>query len=112
MFIVDVKQQYNNNNSWHNRDMFFSIFFDMKVCCVFSLESPLRGNSNAYTQYTIFNIKMKIALNYSKSAVMGYFSKDLKNEFETAVVNEPSVFEPLKCGFVAIDIVLQKTCPW
>ena len=27
---------------------------------------------------------------------MGLFSKGLKNEFETAVVNEPSVFEPLK----------------
>ena len=27
---------------------------------------------------------------------MGFFSKGLKNEFETAVVNEPSVFEPLK----------------
>ena len=25
-----------------------------------------------------------------------FFSKGLKNEFETAVVNEPSVFEPLK----------------
>ena len=27
---------------------------------------------------------------------MGFFSKELKNEFETAVVNEPSMFEPLK----------------
>ena len=29
------------------------------------------------------------------------FSKGLKNKFETAVVNEPSVFEPLKvyCRF-------------
>ena len=27
---------------------------------------------------------------------MEFFSKGLKNEFETAVVNEPSVFEPLK----------------
>ena len=27
---------------------------------------------------------------------MGVFSKELKNEFETAVFNEPSVFEPLK----------------
>ena len=27
---------------------------------------------------------------------MGYCSWGLKNEFETAVVNEPSVFEPLK----------------
>ena len=31
----------------------------------------------------------------------GIFSKGLKNEFETAVVNGPSVFEPLKfyCNF-------------
>ena len=63
---------------------------------MFSLESPHRGNSNEYTQYTIFNIKIKIGLNYSKSAVMGYFSKGLKYEFETALVNEPSVFKPLK----------------
>ena len=27
---------------------------------------------------------------------MGFFAKGLKKEFETAVVNEPSVFEPLK----------------
>ena len=27
---------------------------------------------------------------------MGFFSKELKNEFETAVINEPSVFEPLR----------------
>ena len=27
---------------------------------------------------------------------MGFFSKGLKNEFEKAMVNEPSVFEPLK----------------
>ena len=63
---------------------------------MFSLESPHRGDSNEYKQYTIFNIKKKITVNYSKSAVMGFFSKGLKNEFETAVVNESSVFEPLK----------------
>ena len=27
---------------------------------------------------------------------MGFLSKGFKNEFETPVVNEPSVFEPLK----------------
>ena len=27
---------------------------------------------------------------------MGFFSEGLKNEFETAMVNEPSVFESLK----------------
>ena len=55
-----------------------------------------RGDSNEYTQYTIFNINNKNTLNYTRSAAMGFFSKGLKNEFETAVVNEPSVFEPLK----------------
>ena len=29
-------------------------FFDMKVSCVFSVESPHRGDSNENTQYTIF----------------------------------------------------------
>ena len=68
----------------------------MKVCCVFSLESPHRGDSNEYTQYTIFNMNKKNTINYPKSAAIGFFSKGLKNEFETAVVNEPSVFGPLK----------------
>ena len=48
------------------------------------------------TKYTIFNTKKKIILNYPKSAAMGFFCKGPKNEFETAVVNEPSVFEALK----------------
>ena len=60
---------------------------------MFSLESPHGGDSNEYTQYTIFNIKKKITLNYPKSAGMG-FSKGLENEFQTAMVNKPSVFEP------------------
>ena len=74
----------------------FSILFNMKVCCMLSLESPLRGDSNEYIHHTIFSIKKKIILNYPKSAAMGFSFKGLKNEFETAVVNEPSVFEPLK----------------
>ena len=63
---------------------------------MFSLESPHLGDSNENTQYTVFNIKTKITLNYSKSAAKGFFSYGLKKEFETAVVNKPSVFEPLK----------------
>ena len=61
-----------------------------------SLESPHRGDSNEYTQYTIVSMNKKNTINYPKSAATGCFSKGLKNEFETAVVNEPSVFEPLK----------------
>ena len=40
--------------------------------------------------------KKKISVNYPKTAAMGFFSKGLKDKFETAVVNEPLVFEPLK----------------
>ena len=43
-----------------------------------------------------FIIKKKITPDYSKSAAYENFSKGLKSEFETAVVNKPSVFEPLK----------------
>ena len=32
----------------------------------------------------------------SQTCSYGIFSKGPKNEFDTAVVNEPSVFEPLK----------------
>ena len=63
---------------------------------MFSLESPHRGDSNEYTQNTIFNIEEKITLILSWD-----FSKGLKNEFETAMVNELSVFETLK--FYCID---------
>ena len=38
-----------------------------------------------------FNIKKKIILNYPKVCNYGIFSKGPKNEFETAMVNEPSV---------------------
>ena len=34
-----------------------SIFFSMKLYCVFLLESQPGGNSNGYTQGTIFNKK-------------------------------------------------------
>ena len=42
------------------------------------------------------NIKKKIILNHSKSAAMGFIPRGPNNELETALVNEPSVFEPLK----------------
>ena len=38
----------------------------MKVCSMFLLESPHRGNSNEYKQQTIINIIKKITLNYAK----------------------------------------------
>ena len=67
----------------------------MKVCCVYSLESPQRGDSNEYIQYTISQYEKKNPQLFQICSY-GIWSKGPKNEFETAVVNEPSVFEPLK----------------
>ena len=70
----------------------------MTVCCVF-LELPHQGDSNEYKQHTIINIKKKITLNYPKYnniCSYGILSQGLKNEFKTAVVSKPSVFELLK----------------
>ena len=61
--------------------------------CVFSLELPHRGDSNEYTQYTIFNIKKKIC----KYGI--FFPKGPKKEFKRAVVNETSVFKSLKAYY-------------
>ena len=63
---------------------------------MFSLESPHRGDSNEYTQYNIFNMKKEKHPKSSQIRSFGIFSKGLKSEFETAMVNEPSVFEPMK----------------
>ena len=60
----------------HNKNI-FSTFFNTDVCCVFSFELPYRGDSNEYTQYTIFNIKKKINLKYTKS-IPGIFPRDLR----------------------------------
>ena len=58
----------------------------------------------ALTQYTIYIIEKKITPDYPKSARMGFFSKGLKNEFETALVNERSVFEPLKFYYINLAV--------
>ena len=39
---------------------FLKIFFDIKICCTFSLESPHQGDSNENTKHTIVNIKIAI----------------------------------------------------
>ena len=66
---------------------------------MFKLESPHRGDSNEYTYHAIINIKKENHTNYPKyNNVCSYGSFYLKtqNDFKIAVVNEPSVFEPLK----------------
>ena len=39
----------------HNKDI-FSFFFNIKVNCVFSLQSPYRGDFNEYTKIYHFSI--------------------------------------------------------
>ena len=69
---------------------------EMTVYCVFSLESPHRGNSDEHKQYTLFSMNKEKHPKLSQVYSYGIFPNGLKNEFETAVVNEPSVFKPLK----------------
>ena len=52
----------------------FSIFFSMKVCCVFSLEF----DSSEYTQYTIFYIKEKIPLIIPNLQLRDFHLRDSK----------------------------------
>ena len=72
---------------------------------MFSSESPHRGNSNEYAQYTSFNIKKKIT-KIIPNLQLWDFSTGLKNKLEVAVVNEPTVFEPLKfyciCNLICV----------
>ena len=43
------------------------------VCCVFAFQTPQRGDSNKYTQDTIFYMERKVTIDYSKSAAMELF---------------------------------------
>ena len=70
-----------------------------------SLESPQRGNFNEYTEYTISQYKKENHPKLSQICIYEICSKGPKNEFETAVVNEPSVFEPLKFYFMYLHYV-------
>ena len=73
---------------------------------MFSLESPQGDDSDQYTQYTISQYKK---VNHPKSSQIcnyGICSKGPKNEFETAVVKEPSVFEPWKFYSISLRIMV------
>ena len=62
---------------------------------MFSLKSPHRGDSNKYTQYTIFNIKKEINLNYPKPAAMGFF-KGTQGRVRNSRDKRAISVEPLK----------------
>ena len=60
-----------------------------------------------YTKHTIINIGKKITRNYpnyNNVCSYGIFLLGTKNELEIAVVNEQSVFEPLKVDCIAFSL--------
>ena len=57
-------------------------FLYIKVYCLFSLESPHPGDSNQYTQYTIFQYEKENHSKLSQFCNFGIFSKGLKYELE------------------------------
>ena len=75
----------------------------------FLLQSPCQNDSNEYIQHTI--IYIKITRNYPKynkmSADLGFLLLGTQEEFEIAVVNELSVFEPLRfyCNVFCIALL-------
>ena len=60
-----------------------------------SLESPHQDYSNEYTQFSISQYEKENNPKLSQSCSFGIFSKGPKNEFKTAVVNEPLAFKLL-----------------
>ena len=53
-------------------------------------------DSYEYTHYTIFKRKKRKSPKIIPNQQLLDFSQGLKNEFEIAMVNKPSVFEPQK----------------
>ena len=63
-FFQSFQNSSNSSRTQIFRDYVF-LFYHGIVCCVYSLESPHRGDSNEYTQHTIIVYKIeKISLNY------------------------------------------------
>ena len=103
--VVLAKSIYGSAKSRGIIEISFQYFFNMKVCCVFSLESPHRGDSNKYTQSTIFNINRIITQNIPNLQLWDFY-RGIPERIRTAMVNEPSVFEPLKVYCILETLVI------
>ena len=57
----------------------------------------------------LLNTKKENHPKLSQICIYGIYSKGPKNEFETAMVNEPSVFEPLKFYSMAVHLLKHLT---
>ena len=78
---------------------------------MFSLKSHHRGDSNEIHTIYHFQYKKDNHPKLSQICSYGIFYKGLKNVFETAVVNEPSVFELLKFYYIALINAILNNLP-
>ena len=66
------------------------------LCCAYLLELHRLGDSNVYSQYIFSWQNKNISLNTPNICFLELteeFPRDLKNEFESSMVNEQSVFQ-------------------
>ena len=75
--------------------MYFRISLNEGILCVHIRIASSRRFICVHTRYHV-QYEKENHIKLSQICRYGSFSEGLKNEFETAVVNEPSVFEPLK----------------
>ena len=99
-----------NHNAMSGGIIYLFDFVNTKVHvgCVFSLESPHRGHSNDNTQHTIYNIIKENHPKLSQISAMR-FLQGTKERDQNSLVNEPSVFEPLKFYCTSLQMHRQQT---
>ena len=80
----------------------------MNVCCVFSLELPHLGDSNEYTQYSIFNIKKEKSPEIILNLQLWDFFQGTQESVPNSRGNEPSVFQPLKVYCISASAAMER----
>ena len=102
------------NHSARYSRVIFSIFSNMKVCCVFSLELPHRGNSNEYTlyhfQYKLENVFVKhYAPNHMPDPKGEWSLKENNSELHYGICSKVYQFiYTLVCNYMPIMRILAK----
>ena len=98
--------------------VFFFLFFHGIVCCVYSLESPDRGDSNEYTQHRFFfffNRCVENRKDFPKLSLLGSWTGAMINpqwlKLPMSRTNSmvPKMFEPLRFDYTLIVDCVNQT---
>ena len=73
-----VSHDARSGSKWRQFSDFFSSFWTIMVWCVYSLELPRWGNSNEYTQHTVYWYSKTISLNIYFLELLEEFRRDSK----------------------------------